>query len=541
MTYKKTWLSYCLWAVFTCITGIMLANYAILFWKREINAGVGYDTIGFVFFIFAIVPGCFFLIRKGLLEAAKKYQVSAHTAFLWEIFITLSAFMAGLVYRVYLCIQYSGRVQETEYYRLAMVKESGDTVSMVHGISHLYIKCLSFVLSFLGNKVSAAVWLQIFIQMLTILFAYFAVRKLAGRLPACVVILTLSLSSVYAKQIVSITPEGFFFAFYAAGLLLIGSYLKGYCHSRFQKKTALIGALFLGLMIGAFLYLDALSITLFIMAAGVIVGIHKKEGKKQLPTARFSVLLYGLMLLGSLVMLVFLLVLDASLSGAKVTTIAGAWLNLYRTHSSIDYVLFMTENSMTENSMVESSMIESFLLVLFTAFFVMAFWVHKKTQNATPWIVLMLILAPTPLTKVGVLSYQVYSVFIWSVLAGIGLQQSFAAKEEPDFATGKEQAALETFFAAGKEQTALETFFAAGKEQTVLETSQPMEQQADTVSVAAVEDTEAKTGTKPRFLENPLPLPKKHVKKEMDYQYKVTEEQMKFDIDVREDDDFEIS
>ncbi|MCM1145273.1 MAG: hypothetical protein NC318_06585 [Blautia sp.] len=523
MTYKKTWLSYCLWAVFTCITGVMLANYAILFWKREINAGVGYDTIGFVFFIFAMVPGCFFLIRKGILEAAKKYQVSAHTAFLWEIFITLSAFMAGIVYRIYLCIQYSGRVQETEYYRLAMVRESGETAAMVHGISHLYIKCLSLVLSFLGNKVMAAVWMQIFIQMLAILLAYFAVRKLAGRLPACVVILTLSLSSVYAKQIVSITPEGFFFAFYAAGLLLIGSYLKGYCHSRFQKKTALIGALFLGLMIGALLYLDALSITLFIMAAGVILGIHKQEGKKQLPTARFSVLLYGLMLFGSLVMLAFLFVSDASLSGAKVTTIAGAWLNLYRTHFSIDYVLFMTENSM-----VESSMIESFLLVLFTAFFVMAFWVHKKTQNATPWIVLMLILAPTPLTKVGVLPYQVYSVFIWSVLAGIGLQQSFAAKEEPDFAAGKEQAALETFFAAGKEQT-------------VLETSQPMEQQADTVSVAAVEDTEAKTGTKPRFLENPLPLPKKHEKKEMDYQYKVTEEQMKFDIDVREDDDFEIS
>lgn len=499
MTYKKTWLSYCLWAVFTGITGIMLANYAILFWKREINAVVGYDTIGFVFFVFAMAPGCFFLIRKGLLKAAKKYQVSAHTVFLWEIFITLSAFMAGLVYRIYLCIQYGGGIQETEYYQMAMVKESGETVAMVHGISHLYIKCLSFALSFLGNKVMAAVWMQIFIQMLAILSAYFAVRKLAGRIPACVVTLTLSLSSVYAKQIVSITPEGFFFAFYAAGLLLIGSYLKGYCHSRFQKKAALIGALFLGLTIGALLYLDALSITLFIMAAGVVSGVHKRED------FTFSVLLYGLMLLGSLVMLGFFFVLDASLCGVGVSNIAAAWLDLYRTRFSIDYVLFMTE----------SSMIESFILVLFTAFFVMAFWVRKKTQNAAPWIVLMLVLAPTPLTKVGVLPYQVYSVFIWSVLAGIGLQQSFAAGEEEDFAEGKEQ--------------------------TVLETLQPMEQQTDTAPAAAVEETEAKTGAKPRFLENPLPLPKKHEKKEMDYQYKVTEEQMKFDIDVREDDDFEIS
>ena len=45
---------------------------------------------------------------------------------------------------------------------------------------------------------------------------------------------------------------------------------------------------------------------------------------------------------------------------------------------------------------------------------------------------------------------------------------------------------------------------------------------------------------KPRFFENPLPLPKKHVKKEMDYQYQVDEKDMKYDIEVPENDDFDI-
>ena len=45
---------------------------------------------------------------------------------------------------------------------------------------------------------------------------------------------------------------------------------------------------------------------------------------------------------------------------------------------------------------------------------------------------------------------------------------------------------------------------------------------------------------KPRFIENPLPLPKKHVKKEMDYQYPVEDKDMKYDVEVDEKDDFDI-
>ena len=45
---------------------------------------------------------------------------------------------------------------------------------------------------------------------------------------------------------------------------------------------------------------------------------------------------------------------------------------------------------------------------------------------------------------------------------------------------------------------------------------------------------------KPRFIKNPLPLPKKHVHKEMDYQYPVEEKDMKFDVEVDDNDDFDV-
>ena len=45
---------------------------------------------------------------------------------------------------------------------------------------------------------------------------------------------------------------------------------------------------------------------------------------------------------------------------------------------------------------------------------------------------------------------------------------------------------------------------------------------------------------KPRYIENPLPVPKKHVKREMNYDHEVSESAMHFDIEITEEDDFEI-
>lgn len=43
-----------------------------------------------------------------------------------------------------------------------------------------------------------------------------------------------------------------------------------------------------------------------------------------------------------------------------------------------------------------------------------------------------------------------------------------------------------------------------------------------------------------RFIENPLPVPKRHVKKEMDYEYPVTEDKMYYDIEEPEKNYFDI-
>ena len=383
----------------------------------------------------------------------------------------------------------------TKYYRDATVKAGADVEPITHGVSYLYTLCLSFVLSFLGNKSAAAVWLQIFLQMLTILLAFLAVRKTAGRIPACVVMFALAVSSVYAGQIFILTPECFFFLFYLAGLFIIGSYVKMYCHGNFTAAAGIAGAFLSGIAIGILCYLDAISLTLLFLLPALFTGIQQREKNK----VSFLMLILstgGLIFMGALA-------IDAFYSHGKIGQTAETWFLLYRNHIKADYVFYQTNRSI----------IECLVLVVPAAFLIMAFWNRRREQNTSFWICLMFLLAPTPLTAVGVLPYQIFSVFIWSVLAGIGLQQSFMWEEK-------------------KVAKTAENIKTVDKDKSVAEMKEP----------APEAESEASSSVSaPRFIENPLPLPKKHKKREMGYQYEIAEDKMNFDVEIKENDDYDFS
>lgn len=516
MIYKKTWLSSLLWAVYTCVAGALLAIYTVLFWKKEIGTEIGYYMIAFVAVVLVLVIACYLLISKALSKLGNKFVANKRAALICEIIAVFCIFVGGLIYRIYLYMQSStALIEVTEYYRAASVNAGGDAELILHGASYLYMLCLSLVLSFFESSLDAAVWMQIFIQMVTLLLAYFTVKKIAGRIAACVTMLMLAVSSIYINKIFDITPECFFFVLYLIGMLALGSYVKSYCRNNLSSKTSVLGAALSGIVIGMLTYLDAASLTLLILLPGLITGVRKSntdeennaeenditENNKQVTSTGFSVLMLGLAIVASGLTLTGVFALDAYACGIPFTNVAKAWLNLYMAHLPVDYMLYQTEYSM----------IECYVQVIIAVFLVISFWDTPKIQNATPWICMMLLLAPTPLARIGVLPYQVFSIFIWSALAGIGLQQSCILDVNP--VTEKD---------AGETLNEAETTDAS-----------------KTAGITAADEAPEQSA-KPRFIENPLPLPKKHERKEMDFQYEVPADKMKFDIDIKENDDFDI-
>lgn len=539
MIYKRTWPSIVLWALFSSVTGAMLAEYTILFWKNEIDTEVGYYTIVFGVLVLALLIGCYLLLNR-VIFGQDKPEISKRVAFLGEIAIVFCIYAAGLLYRIYLYLQSNAAfIETTECYDIASSDMGIKSEQILHGASNLYTFCLSVVMSFFGKNVDTAVWMQIFIQMLTILLAYFAVKKIAGKIAACVTMLMLSVSSIYINQIFSITPECMFFALYLIGMLIVGSFVKAYCTNRLSTAAAVCGGFFSGIVVGALIYLDAVSLTLFIFLPGLLTGLCMADSKKKksdkiegesdkkeeksdkaddesAKTGKrsgvgFSILIIGIIIISAGLAAAGIFAIDSFLSGATYKYVILAWYYLYMEHLPVDYAFYQTKYSV----------IECYVQVILASFLILSFWNSKKTQNSAPWICLMLLMAQTPLAEIGVLPYKIFSIFIWSVLAGIGLQQTCVKLKS------------ESAEAAKAETDDTGTI-------TIKEAEETMNTEAiaaDTEPAGTVKSTKE---AKPRFIENPLPLPKKHERKEMDFQYEVPEDKMKFDINIKDGDDFDI-
>lgn len=509
MAYKKTWLSYVIWAVFTCITGVMLADYTILFWTKEINSKAGFGTIALIAGVFVAVVGIYLFFHKVIFRLAQNWNASRKTMLFLEGVIVVIALLGGLAYRIFLCMQTStDTITETVYYEQAMLKTGAVSEPMIHGASYLYTLCLSFVLSFLGNKTIAGVWLQIVFQMLALLLTYIVVRKMIGKIAACVTLMMLAVSSVYVKQIFALTPESFYFVFYLAGMLVVGNFVRNSCRYCLHKQKMIVFAVVTGVVMGGLLYLDATAVSLFILLGGILTGIHRQEEGENAFRIRFSFLLFVIAVTTAILFFGFFLAIDAVLSHTTFTAVAQAWFSLYQSYLSMGYILYQTRISIAE----------CLIQVMFAALLIMGFWNHSKEQNCTPYLCMMFLLAPTPLAISGVLSYQVFSIFLWSILAGIGLQQCFV--QEKTTVIQKQSKREETIVS--------------------VQTDIPVTQEAPESEIPIPQEAEPRQLPKPRFLVNPLPLPKKHEKRVMDYQYSVTEEKMKFDTDIKENDDFDI-
>lgn len=503
MAYKKTSFSIFLWIAYTCITGVILSDYANLLWRKQINIDNPMYMRGFVILFFVLSVFLFVLFRK-VLSPHISGKIYENTKFVLETFAVIGIFVIGFIYRLFHCFQNAANgIVETNFYKMAILREGSSVDNIVHGASYLYAQFLSLAFSFLGNKIMAAVWIQVFIQMLTIVLAYFIIRKMLGIIPACTVMLTLSISTVYTGEILTLTPETFYFLLYIIGLFIIGSYVKSYCRNLLSDSGKISGAVFCGIVVGILSYLDAVSLTLFIILFGLINGIHISDlyaddtydaNREQKRRKTVSALLFILTIAAFVFTMAGIFVLDSLSSGDSINIVYNAWIKLYTGQAWVDNSIYRDNYSLAG----------CIIQMVLAALTILTFWNDREEQSFTPWICLMITTAPMSLSGVSVLRYQVFYVFVWSILAGLGIQQSLGLKAITDRHKSSESEAAETENVA--------------------------EDIADSAAAAG----------KPRFIENPLPVPKKHEKKEMDYQYYVPERKMKYDIVVPDNDDFDI-
>lgn len=515
MSYRKTWFSYVLWAIYTGVCIMLLA-----FMGHYMNVRYFFDgkekqglSVLCVLMVFPVILILYFGIRAASDAVRKRYTLHPHTAAMWEWFSAALIFALGLLYQIreFLCL--TARIEageelalcSSEFYQNAKITVTQGNSASGSGAGWLYERLLSLFLSFLGNKLSSALLLQLLLQAVIMGLCYAVVRKLAGKLPACIALF--SVAYIMGSGILEekLDPGKLIFTLYLAGLLFLADYMRAVLYRKKGKILLTAAGLLLGGYLGILLFLDLTAATLLLFLIAFFAMAERKQGEDTAGKRIFAVFL-------PLVSSIFVWLFVCSVYGVQgEETLAECLQRMNGNGRWIQPFAF-------EGWKEERALLFFWLLLGSAAFLVIEFLRRKQANNFSAWMLAGLGAALTPFAGMGQAPCWLTSIFVWGVFAGLGIQNVTA---------GEPKEVRDAMLAEINE---------AVDEKPVQECGEPERHPDDETE----QTEEASEPLKPRFIENPLPLPKKHIHKEMDYQYPVAEDAMKYDVEVDEQDDFDL-
>ncbi len=575
MSCKKNAISYGIWALYLMVVGIVLSFMGMVVGGQ--NTGVPYMALILLALAFGILFLVYYLAKKIVDSVQVKKMASGRAALVEGILVVLFL-LAGIAMRV---LMIGGAGEEAAYYEVAKVTESGMQVQLVQGSIYYYLCLLNGLFRLVGNKWMAGIVLQIVLQMIGIGIAYFAVRRLSSKGPALVSLAFLTMAPGSVRDGITYSPKMLYFCMYVLILLIIAQYLWRSTRPGGRVLTWIL-AVVCGALVAFAGYTDIVGFTLAIPLCG-LPTLKREQRGMALWVAQF--LLSILTMAGVFCLLVQM---DSVMSGSSFERVLGAWGATYGLKGA-DYDFFFREGGY-----------ETILLMVLIALGLFTFMRRKNEEMFSPWI--MTVLSITLMRILGVVtpnmngSYQMY--FAMTGLAGVALSELFVrdggiSAETADMSEAvvddldeehtehvpvrSKQPAIDTWPplepVAAADAVVMEEVERSGKpeepvrrkllrkqkqqEQTDVPvweslTQEPAAEHSET-EIPAVEVkkdmTEKKqeeitmqqeeTPKQVQFIENPLPLPKKHVKKVMDYPIQPEPSQMHYDIEVDPKDNFD--
>lgn len=509
MSWKKNVFSYLLWVLYAVAAEVGLVCLADAVCD-SLGAEIYIGTIACAFYVVLAGAGVFLIHRF----APKYSETEGKNHSLWTVISAATAVILlaiGFVLRV----QGAGGAEGTSvYYELAAVGPERELSEGVHGAVYFYIQMLHGLLYFLGNKPAVAVWAQILLQMGALLLFYLAVKRLTGRIAALVTLAFCMFSSYLIREASRLSPAMLYLFFWSAVLLVIMSVVRA------EKQWW--GFPVAGLLIAVQCYLDVAGFLLLLIFITLIFGEENKTGR------RGKRLL--LCLAGAGAGFTGCALADSLVNGKTFPQMFAVWGELYRPG---EFRLPVTTD--TPEILVEYIVL---FCVLTTGMY--SFWRDRRRDRRKGWLLLLFLLGAAGCFRVFTeeMPMGIYMYLLLAVLAGIAVEECVCLVQQ---VPAEESIVLEK--AEAGEQFGGEALqMTAARELTAK--NKTAENKMETGGVQKMTEKGAETEGAQQgeihFIENPLPLPKKHVKRRLDYGMEVPEGKYDFDLDVDEKDDFDI-
>ena len=487
MSWNKNVVGYLTWFLYTLATGALLTGAAgTLCTAAGLPAAAGYLAGA----AYAAVAGALVYGIRRLSSGPAAWKEKRGGLFLaLEAFLVLALLAAG----VFLRARQAGAAQPSSvYYDMAEVVAGGRLPWKVHGASHFYIRMLHLVFTLAGNQYMAGIWLQIVLQTGAFLGLFFVLRSLYGR-AAALTVFGFGMCGPYMREsCMVLSPEILYFCIFTAALALAVRTRKG--------KLNPVAFLFAGILAAFCIYLDVAGVLILILVCWTVFCIRDAD-----PGRRKKLAALGLCLTGALLGLLACVSIDVLASGKSFQGVITAWLWLYRPGDF--HIPFAVGGG--------NSLPESFALTGMMTFGIYSFWCDRQAERISVWLAAAcaVVLAVCGGVPIEDMPGFYYLYLLCTILAGLGVGAMFTGRK----AECVQEAAQDDSFAEdGLEITDLEEGRASG----------------------TGENTSG--GKQIKYIENPLPLPRKHVKRELDYPLRTLPENDDFDHPVSREDDFDI-
>ena len=503
MICKKNALSYFIWIIFT-MCNVAVFSFGGMLLAKALGAPMVITAIGFVVGFFGLLLLVSFLINflsKKVVskreEAQKSFKIRKRLIF--EGIVAVSFFAIGIILRICF-LPYAG--ESAAYFDVAKVTQDNTSMLVpVQNSVYYYLGLLRILFLLIGNQWIAGIWLQIALQIVGGIFLYFAVRKLAGVWASVITLGYLMFAPSSITLSLNYGPDVLYFLLWSVGLLAVSGLIPS--EKDVAEKEGIwygirmwISSVFVGAVIGFLTYVDILGIVLLLPL--IMLPVFRKTSKRKW-TWTIRMLLGVLIAAGTFFGVIFL---DGMLSNVGFERVMGAWIQTFQPEVPNIYILLL------------SSTVEIVVLLVFMSFNIFAFLGNRQQDRLTAWILMVYAVAGIYVFGISTSGMTGRNILlILMCISGIaGFRELFRVpRQELESSSEEEKTAMT------KEETA--SYY-------------------ESFRVSAEGNAAKKVDIE--YIENPLPLPKVHVKKTMDYAIVPLEMYMKYDIEVPDTDDFDV-
>lgn len=494
MVFKKSFLSYCLWILYTfaAATGLF-AFAAYICFKMGYPAWNGFAAC--LCLLLAEASACAFFHTMNKRGKNKRHYNKNN--------IKLSV-AEGLAVTVILGIILAMRIMSISYassmspfFDQAMVSPDIKIEPSFQSSVYFYLKALNIICFVFGNKIAAGYVFQIILQLLAFVMLYFAVRKISGALPALCAVLFPGIIANFNDAALTLSPKTMLFFIFALGLLIVSACFR-------RGRNLIIVWLIAGIYVGFFSGVEIAVFVLFFVALGsnFVSDSNKTISENALST--FA------LIIGSVIGFAGYTFFNSAVNGVGFEAALGEWIKLIEpgriNSGQLGYIPFLGYDNV--------------VVLIVLCFGIFSFFLNGRSYGHGLWTFAAAVLvgfavtesSPDESIEVGML------YIVLTILAGIAVKNAkeYAVEDIGGVIEEKEKNSM--FSVKGKDEKNNKDG-SAGNGSGVC-TGTP----GKTVTVNV--DGESR---QIKLLDNPLTLPKKREHKAMDY-----------DIDVPEDDDYDI-